>query len=61
MRNKQFLFVGSRLEVLKTMLSLGLNTTALIYHNTFAAKMMKEQCTIFQSKKELLNLFVPEA
>ena len=56
MRNKQFLFVGSRLEVLKIMIRLGLNTTALIYHNTFAARMMKEQCTIFQSKKELLNL-----
>lgn len=56
MRNKHFLFVGSRLEVLKTMFALGLNTTALIYHNTLAAKMMKDKGTIFQSKKELLNL-----
>lgn len=56
MRNKRFLFVGARLEVLKTMLDLKLHTTAFIQHDTFAAKMMKDKCRIFQNKKELLNL-----
>ena len=56
MQNKRFLFIGARLEVLKTMLTLRLHTTALLHHDTFAARAMKDQCRIFQSKKELLNL-----
>lgn len=56
MKDKRYLFIGSRLEVLKEMTRLKLRTTALILQNTFAAKMMKGVCTTFESKKELLKL-----
>lgn len=56
MKDKRYLFIGSRLEVLKEMIKLKLPTTALILQNTFAAKVMKGVCTTFESKKELLKL-----
>ncbi|CUU79800.1 Methionyl-tRNA formyltransferase [Campylobacter hyointestinalis subsp. hyointestinalis] len=59
MNNKKYLFVGARLGVLETMLSLNLNTQILILEDTFASQKLTRQnikFRSFNSKNELLEI-----